>query len=91
MVNTGGQARHPADTSRLMRYWAHGEGAVKIKWGVDGDFDRCIREVQAAITKDGRPPLPDNEIKGLCSNLHEMATGARPGHAPGESKPGSGR
>jgi hypothetical protein len=23
-------------------------------------------------------------VKGLCSNLHQRATGARPGHAPGE-------
>ncbi len=28
-----GTARHPVDTERLMEYWAHGEGAAKIRWG----------------------------------------------------------
>lgn len=27
-----------AATERLMEYWAHGEGAAKIQWGVPGDF-----------------------------------------------------
>lgn len=85
----GGQAAHPGDTERLMRYWAEGEGAAKIRWGEGGDFQRCITEVQEAITKHGRAPLPDGEIKGLCSNLHQRATGARPGHAPGESASGN--
>lgn len=84
-----GQARHPGATEKLMRYWAEGEGAIKIRWGVPGDFDRCIREIQTAITKDGKPPLSDRVIKGLCSNLHQRATGARPGHAATEG--GGGR
>lgn len=72
-----------------MRYWAEGPGAKLIEWGKDGDFDRCIVNIQKAVTDGGHPPLPDHEIKGLCSNLHQRATGARPGHAPGESKPGT--
>lgn len=27
-----------ANTERLMKYWAEGPGAIKIKWGVPGDF-----------------------------------------------------
>lgn len=69
-------------TQKLMEYWAHGEGAAKINWGVDGDFDRCV----AHLSKYVSPGI----VKGLCSNLHVRATGARPGHAPGESKPKSG-
>jgi hypothetical protein len=84
MANTGGTARHPVATEHLMEYWAHGEGAAKIGWGVPGDFDRCIIEVQKAVTDGGKAPLSDPVIKGLCSNLHQRATGARPGHAPGE-------
>lgn len=68
-----------------MRYWAEGPGAAKIGWGSAGDFDRCIRHIQEAVTKDGDPPLPDREIRGLCRNLHKRATGAEPGSAPGES------
>jgi len=65
-----------AATERLMRYWAHGPGAAKIKWGVPGDFDRCVVQ----LSKYVGPGI----VKGLCSNLHQRATGARPGHAPGE-------
>lgn len=65
-------------TEKLMKYWAEGEGALKIKWGVSGDFDRCVRELGKYV--------PPTEVKGLCSNLHKRATGARPGHAPSEQK-----
>lgn len=64
-----------ADTERLMNYWSHGAGAALIQWGVPGDFARC--ELQLGKYVD--PKI----LPGLCSNLHERATGARPGHAPG--------
>jgi hypothetical protein len=67
---------HPVDTERLMRYWAEGEGAAKIQWGVAGDFNRCRVELGKYV----RPDMLD----GLCSNLHKRATGFLPGHAPGE-------
>lgn len=76
MVNTGGTARHPVATERLMEYWAHGEGAAKINWGVAGDFARCESELGKYVS----PKI----VKGLCSNLHVRATGGRPGHAPAE-------
>ena len=72
MANAG----HSADTERLMRYWSSGVGAAKINWGKAGDFDRCVAE----LSKYVGPGV----VKGLCSNLHKRATGARPGHAPGE-------
>lgn len=74
-----GREASPKDataTERLMRYWAEGAGAAKIQWGVPGDFDRCVAE----LSKHVGPGI----VKGLCSNLHQRATGARPGHAPGE-------
>lgn len=76
MVETGGSGRHPLDTERLMTYWAEGEGAAKIQWGVPGDFDRCLLELGKYVG----PGI----TKGLCANLHHRATGAWPGHAPGE-------
>jgi len=76
MVDTGGAQRHPASTERLMAYWAHGEGAAKINWGVPGDFDRCTAE----LSKYVGPGV----VKGLCANLHHAATGAWPGHAASE-------
>ena len=74
-------SRMPAS---LKRYWLHGAGAAKIRWGEGGDFDRCVTAINAEITKHGRAPLPDHEIKGLCANLHKEATGATPGNARGE-------
>lgn len=65
-----------SNTERLMRYWAEGPGAAKIQWGVKDDFYRC----EAELGKYVSPEI----VKGLCSNLHQRATGARPGHAPTE-------
>lgn len=64
-----------AGTEKLMRYWAEGEGAAKIRWGVPGDFDRCVTHL-------GKYVGP-GVVKGLCANLHHRATGGWPGHAPG--------
>jgi hypothetical protein len=66
------------NTERLMHYWAEGKGAAKIRWGVPGDFDRC----RTHLSKYVGPEV----IDGLCSNLHQRATGARPGHAPSEQR-----
>lgn len=70
----------------LVAYWTKGEGAAKIGWGQGGDFARCKLEINAAIVKGGKKPLSDRVISGLCSDLHVIATGARPGHAPGEKQ-----
>ncbi len=64
-----------SSTERLMKYWAEGAGAAKIRWGVPGDFDRCVVEL-------GKYVGP-GVVKGLCANLHKRATGGWPGHAPG--------
>lgn len=69
-----------AATERLMRYWlpprTEGPGAIKIKWGVPGDFDRCVTHLGKYVSP--------SQVKGLCNHLHQRATGAPPGHAPGE-------
>lgn len=69
--------------AQLVRYWVAGAGAAKIGWGTDGDFDRCIVNIQAEVSEHGKP-LSDRVVKGLCATLHKLATGATPGHAPGE-------
>lgn len=69
---------------QLAEYWLHGPGAAKIRWGQPGDFDRCRTAINEAIVKKGGKPLPDHVINGLCAKLHKRATGATPGHAPGE-------
>lgn len=62
-------------TEKLMRYWTTGVGAAKIRWGVPGDFDRCVHHLRKYFPQDP---------KGLCANLHHRATGGWPGHAPTE-------
>ena len=69
---------------QLLRYWTAGAGGAKIAWGTPGDFDRCIANIQSEVTDKGGAPLSDRVIKGLCATLHKVATGATPGHAPGE-------
>jgi hypothetical protein len=63
---------------QLLRYWTEGAGADAINWGEDGDFDRCVDLLSKYVD--------DSVVKGLCANLHMQATGASPGHAPGESE-----
>lgn len=65
-----GQANTPGDlkaVERLRRYWTEGAGALKIRWGVSGDWQRCVDHLSKYMT-------PEN-AKGYCQNLHERATG----------------
>ena len=73
---SAGEAAHPADTERLMKYWAEGAGAAKIAWNTPDDFYRCKAELGKYV--------PDHMLDGLCARLHHRATGAWPGHAAGE-------
>lgn len=78
----------PAGTGlppQLIAYWVHGEGAKVIQWDSEGDFNRCRVAVNAAITKDGKPPLSGPVVSGLCATLHKLATGGPPGHGTAES------
>jgi 2'-5' RNA ligase len=59
--------------AKLKRYWLNGEGAVKIRWGTKGSFDRCVNAL--------RSKFPAN-TEGLCANLYHEATG----HWPGEDR-----
>ncbi len=54
----------------LMRYWTTGPGAIKIRWGTDGSYDRCLKE----LSKHVSPGM----VRGLCANLHKRATGEWP-------------
>ena len=76
--DTSASTNKVSATERLMNYWAHGEGAAKIRWGTHGDFDRCVRELTQHV------PASIN-VKGLCSNLHVRALGVRPGQERGDN------
>lgn len=55
---------------QLIEYWVHGKGALKIRWGTPGDFNRCVRNL--------RKYFPRNP-EGLCNRLHTRALGVPPG------------
>ena len=54
------------DAEVLRRYWTTGEGALKIRWGTPGDFDRCVTQLDKYMP--GR-------AEGYCNLLHKRATG----------------
>lgn len=58
----------PGGSHNLKNYWVRGPGAAKIRWGTDGSFDRCVRQVGKYV----RDP------KGLCAEYHHAATGEWP-------------
>lgn len=64
-----------------LRAWAvnPAEGGKVFQWGTPGDFDRCVAFYKGKMA--------DHFLEGWCSNLHKLATGARPGHAATEQKP----
>jgi len=80
MADTNPTGEFRASTQRLMEYWARGPGAAKIRWGVPGDFDRCVVQLSKYVGP--------NVVKGLCSNLHVRALGVRPGQEHGGRKRG---
>lgn len=65
-------------TERLMRYWAEGKGAAKIRWGEPDDFYRCEAHLGKYVQGE--------ELKGLCANLHHRAIGVWPGQEDGGRK-----
>lgn len=65
------------NVEKLMRYWTTGPGAIKIRWGTDGSYDRCVRELSKYV--------PEAQVKGLCANLHKRATGEWPAEKGVES------
>jgi hypothetical protein len=60
------------NAERLRRYWLAGKGALAIRWGTDGDFKRCVRQM-----REHAPTMRDPE--GYCAELHHEATGMWPG------------
>jgi hypothetical protein len=54
----------------LRKYWIRGEGAVKIRWGAEGDFTRCVRQLRKYLGA---------RTEGWCALRHREAAGMWPG------------
>lgn len=74
----GGADQNRGNAEKLRHWYVYGGGAAKIRWGEDGDFMRCV--------KIAAKHMDPERAKGYCNLRHQDATGAAPGHAPGESK-----
>jgi hypothetical protein len=71
-----GWITNPRATERLRKYWLHGEGAAKIRWGQPGDFNRCRLQLAKYIN----PAF----LAGTCANLHKEALDLWPGRERGD-------
>jgi len=70
LVAAGGVDRNRGNAEQLRRYWTRGKGAAKIRWGIGGDWTRCVRN----LSKYMGP-----RAKGYCSLRHKEMTGMWPG------------
>lgn len=66
-----GWITHPIPTGRIRRYWTHGKGAAKIRWGAPGDFNRCRRQLAKYIANP-------EWLAGACANMHYEVLGVWP-------------
>ena len=66
----------PHPTKHITSYWVDGRGALKIKWGAPGDFNRCRRQLVKYVQNP-------EWLAGLCANLHYRALGVWPGREGG--------
>lgn len=55
---------------KLREYWVHGPGAAKVRWGVSGDFNRCVKHMRKFV---------GTRAEGLCNIYHRSALGVAPG------------
>ena len=62
----GGLDRNRGNAEKLRRYWVHGEGAAKIRWGTPGDWARCVRHLSKYLGP---------RAKGYCQLRHKEALG----------------
>lgn len=62
----GGFDRNRGNAEELRRYWTTGEGAAKIRWGTEGDWTRCVRQLSKYMGV---------RAKGYCQLRHKDATG----------------
>lgn len=85
LVAAGGIDRNRGQAEKLRKYWTVGRGAAKIRWGMGGDWRRCVKH----LTKYMGP-----RSKGYCSLRHKEMTGVWTGdkrHRQMYGKRGNGK
>lgn len=74
--------RRRRTTEALLVARTTGPGALKIRWGTDGDFTRCTRHLVKHVGLA--------RAKRICAQWHHDSTGLWPGHHGGDNKNGPG-
>jgi len=66
----GGLDRNRGGAEKLRRYWTVGKGGLKIRWGTDGDWTRCVKQLSKYLGP---------RAKGYCALRHKEMNGYWPG------------
>lgn len=64
------------NAERLRRYWTKGQGAIRVAWGTEGDWTRCVANLSKHMT----------DAEGYCADLHHEVMGYWPGDKRNKSK-----
>lgn len=70
LIAAGGLDRNRGNAEELRRYWTIGKGGAKIRWGTDGDWTRCYRNLKKYMGV---------RAKGYCALRHKEMDGFWPG------------
>ena len=75
----GGIDRNRGQAEELRKYWTVGKGGLKIRWGTDGDWTRCVQQLTKYLGV---------RAKGYCALRHKEMNGVYPGDTgvPGPNK-----
>ena len=66
LLAAGGIDQNRGNAEELRRYWTVGKGGMKIRWGTEGDWTRCVRNLEKYLGP---------RAKGYCSLRHKEMTG----------------
>ena len=66
LLAAGGLDHNLDKAEELRRYWTVGKGGMKIRWGTEGDWTRCVRHLEKYLGP---------RAKGYASLLHKEMTG----------------
>lgn len=73
LVAAGGADRNRGNAEELRHYWTRGAGAAKIRWGTEGDWTRCVRNLRKHMGA---------RAEGYCQLRHKEMNG----HYTGDQK-----
>ena len=87
VVAAGGMDRNRGQADKLRKYWTVGRGAAKIRWGMGGDWTRCVKNLSKYMgpRSKGYCALRHKEMNGVWTGdkRHRQVYGRKKGGARG--------